>query len=311
MSNIFSDKWMLILNPHAGVGRGKKDKDKIIHLLRKKDIHFDLLVSSYPTHAIPLTVAAIKTGYRKLIVAGGDGTLNEVVNGVFQQDECSPDEIVVGMIPVGTGNDWIKTFQIPNNYKSAIKKLLKGKTIQQDVGRITYEESGNKKTRIFANMAGFGFDAMVAEKANRLKNKGRSGLLVYLQSLGASYLQYQTRKVRIAVDGQEVEDFVFSASIGIGKYNGGGMMQAPNAVPNNGIFEVTIIHKIGFWGIVRNLPGLFNGSYIKDRRVSSFQAKHVSITSEKSIPGEVDGETLGNHQFDIEILPSQLNVIIG
>ncbi len=303
--------WVLILNPHAGAGKGAKDKDKIISLLKKEGFEPGLFVSEYPKHIITLTAGLIASGHRKIIMAGGDGSLNEVVNGIFSQNEVPPEEITVAMIPVGTGNDWIKTFGIPNNYKKAIKRILKGKTIRQDVGKISYEENGVPKVNFFANMAGFGFDALVAEKANALKNKGRSGILVYLQSLTASFIQFRICKTRMKIDQEEINELIFSASIGIGKYNGGGMMQAPGAVPDNGEFQVTVIRKISVWGILRNITGLYDGAFVRDRRVSTHAAKHIKINSGCSIAGEADGEILGNHSFEIEIIPKKLNVVRG
>ncbi|MDX9883921.1 MAG: diacylglycerol kinase family lipid kinase [Prolixibacteraceae bacterium] len=303
--------WVLILNPHAGGGKGAKDKDKIIRLLKRKGFEIKLFISEYPKHIISLTSDLITNGHRKIIMAGGDGSLNEVVNGIFSQDKIPPEEITVGMIPVGTGNDWIKTFGIPNNYKKAVKRIVKGKTILQDVGKISYEENGMPGVNFFANMAGFGFDALVAEKANALKNKGRKGFFVYLQSLAAGFIQFRICKTRIQIDREEINELIFSASIGIGKYNGGGMMQAPGAVPDNGEFQVTLIRKIGIWGILRNIIGLYDGTFIKDRRVSTHSAKYVKISSAFTIAGEADGETLGNHSFEIEIIPQKLNVVRG
>jgi diacylglycerol kinase family enzyme len=158
-------------------------------------------------------------------------------------------------------------------------------------------------------MAGFGFDAMVAEKSNRLKDKGRQGISLYLQALGSSFLNYQTAKTRIVIDGQEIEELIFSISIGIGKYNGGGMMQAPAAIPDNGLFQVTIIRKIGLFGILRNLAGLYSGEFIKDPRVSTHLANRVSISAAKKIAGEADGEILGDNEFEINLFSQNLNVI--
>jgi YegS/Rv2252/BmrU family lipid kinase len=303
--------WTLILNPHAGGGKGRRDLGHIEKLLKDEGFLYHLIISEYPKHAIKLAKQAVENGARQIIVAGGDGTLNEVVNGIFLQKECLPEQVLIGMIPVGTGNDWIKTFGIPNNYQLAVDKIIEGKTLLQDVGKLTYAEEEKVNTRYFSNMAGFGFDALVAAKANQLKQKGRTGLLVYLQSLLTAFFQYQTRKVSVLVDGEQVEDFIFSVSVGIGKFNGGGMKQAPNAVPNNGIFEVTVIRKIGVWGILSNLIGLYNGNYINDSRVQCFQANELSIESLKPLAGEVDGESLGNSQFHISILPGKLQVIVG
>lgn len=303
--------WLVILNPHAGGGRGGHDKKKIIKLLEFHGFDFELVTSDYPQHAISLTIESIKKGYRNLLVAGGDGTLNEIVNGIFLQEAVDPHIIKIGMLPVGTGNDWIKTFGIPFDYNEALEIIKADKCIYQDVGKISYEINNEDRRRFFANMAGFGYDAMVAAKANKLKEKGRSGFMVYLYSLIASYLKYHICKTRIVVGEEEINDLVFTASIGIGKFNGGGMMQAPFAIPNQGKFQVTVIKKIGLFGIIKNLSGLYTGKFIKDKRVSTYVTNRVIVNGAKSIPAEADGETLGNSTFEIELLPAQLQVVYG
>lgn len=311
MENQEQKKWFVLLNPHAGSGQGKKDQKRIESLLNQNGFSFKLAVSEFPKHAIQLTIQAITDGFRNLIVAGGDGTLNEAVNGIFLQTVCLPEEIIVGVIPVGTGNDWIKTFGIPNKYPEAIQMIRKGDTMKQDIGRIVYTSNNMAKVCYFANMAGFGFDAMVAEKTNRLKDRGRKGISLYLQALGSSFMNYQTGKARLIIDDKVVEEMVFSVSIGIGKFNGGGMMQAPGAVPDNGLFQVTIIRKIGIFGILRNLAGLYSGEFVKDPRVSTHQARQISISAAQNIAGEADGEILGDNKFDIDMFSQKLNVIFN
>lgn len=311
MGKAFQNKWFVILNPHAGSGKGKRDQEEITRELSGAAFEFELANSDYPKHIIQLTRDAIGRGFRNLIIAGGDGSLNEAVNGIFQQSYCPPEDITVGMIPVGTGNDWIKTFGIPNYYRDAVRVLQNGKTMRQDIGCVRFAENGQERTSYFANMAGLGFDAMVAEKTNRLKNMGRSGISLYLLALGSSFLNYRIAKTRVLIDEKEIEDLIFSVSIGIGKFNGGGMMQAPGAIPDNGLFEVTIIRKIGLWGILRNLTGLYSGEYVKDYRVSTFRAQKVSISSDQNIAGEADGEALGDNKFEIEIISQKLCVIFN
>lgn len=309
MKLVPTDNWLVILNPHAGSGRGKKDQTEIEKSLKNSGFNFEMQISEFPKHTIDLTIKAIENGYRKLIVAGGDGTLNEAVNGIFSQKVCPPEEITIGMIPVGTGNDWIKTFGIPNNYGAAIRIIKAGETMRQDVGRIAFNENDEAKTCYFANMAGFGFDAIVATRTNQLKDKGKKGISLYLQALGTSFLSYETSKTKVILDGKEIEELIFSVSIGIGKYNGGGMMQAPGAIPNNGKFQVTIIRKIGIFGILRNLAGLYSGAFVKDYRVSTHEATHVFISSAQNIAGEADGEMLGDNKFEISLIFQKLNVI--
>lgn len=305
------DTWLIILNPHAGVGKGARDRALIEELLDKNNIQYTLVVSEYPGHTISLTKDRISNGYHKIIVAGGDGTLNEVVNGVYSQDIIAPDKLTLGMIPVGTGNDWIRTFGIPLDYNKAIETILEGRMVKQDVGRIIKQVSEYVEIRHFANMTGYGFDAMVAHKANQMKDQGRSGLLVYLYSLLYSYVKYKAIRMRIKIDGNEVSDQIFSCSLGIGKFNGGGMMQAPDAIPNNGSFQLTVIRKIGIWTLIKNLKGLFDGTFVHDKHVSTYTVTKVELESKIAIPGEADGENLGVGNYRIDMLPHALNVIYG
>jgi YegS/Rv2252/BmrU family lipid kinase len=307
----FTNKWLVILNPNAGCGKGEEDRDKIIHSLEYYKVSYTFICTSFPRHAISLAVKYIGKGYRKIIVCGGDGTLNEVVNGIFIQESTPPKNITVGVIPVGTGNDWVKTFGIPVSYLDAVKTILENKTVEQDIGKIIYNSNAETSTRFFANIAGFGFDALVAKKANKLKEEGKKGIRIYLQSLISSYFSYKVNKAKITIDNLKIEDYVFSASIGIGRYSGGGMMQTPFAVPNNGKFQVTLIKKIGLLGVIQNLRGLYSGDYVKDKRVSVFHCKKIKINGERSIQGEVDGENLGNSSFYIELLEDKLRVVYG
>ncbi|MFW6371410.1 MAG: diacylglycerol/lipid kinase family protein, partial [Bacteroidota bacterium] len=275
-----SDKeWLVLVNPHAGGSKGAHDLPKIKKLLDNMRFSYLLVTSDFPKHAIKLTIECLKLGFRKIIVVGGDGTLNEVVNGLFRCKAINPVDVKIGMIPVGTGNDWVRTFQIPTSYSEALSVIKKEESMLQDVGCIQIKSKTAYRTRYFVNMAGFGFDARVAEKANKLKARGKTGLFVYLYSLLSSYVNYRIRRIAFEIDGEGIDDFIFNASIGIGKFNGGGMKQAPDAIPNNGVFQVTLIKKIGVFGILKNLVGLYNGTYINDHRVVTFQANHVAVRS--------------------------------
>lgn len=304
-------KWQVILNPHAGCGKGLKDKAHIINVIRSSGIYFDFYESAYAGHIFKIAKELAQNGETHFILAGGDGTLNEAVNGIFNGKQGNNDRIVIGVIPVGTGNDWIRTFGIPDNYQQAMDIILRGKTLIQDVGLIHYKQGDEAKKRFFVNIAGFGFDAMVASFANDLKNRGMSGIRVYLQSFLLSYLKFKPCKTSIIIDEKRLSINLFSISVGIGKYNGGGMMQVPDANPVNGNFHITIIRKISVLGIIQNFKKLYNGTFITDKRVSTHVGKHVIIKAAKSLPGEADGESLGEGSFQLQILPHQLKVICG
>lgn len=303
--------WQVILNPHAGCGKGRRDKAKIISVLNHSGLRYNLYESEYAGHSFELVKDLAIRGETHFIVAGGDGTLNETVNGIFNGKNSQCDRIVIGMLPVGTGNDWIRTFGIPDHYQMAMDIILKGKSVVQDVGLVEYREEGRNINRFFVNIAGFGFDAMVATRANDLKNNGISGIRVYIESFLWSYLNHKADQTSVVIDGEKLNVNLFSASVGIGKFNGGGMMQVPDANPVNGHFHITIIRNLGIWGILRNFLKLYNGSFVRDYRVSTHTGTQVRLTSEKSLSGEVDGESIGNSNFNLKIIPHQLRVIYG
>src|ERR1035437_5637570 len=235
------NKWLVIVNPNAGNGKGKKDWDKISALLKKEDLHFTARFTEKKGHAIDITREAISAGFRKIATVGGDGTLNEVVNGVFLNEICPTLDISLALIPVGTGNDWGKMFGIQPDYEKAIKIISANKQMIHDVGLISFYDGTEKKSRYFINIAGLGFESVVVRKTNIQKDKGRSGKLIYFYNLLTSLLSYKNTKAEVVIDGRKIHAEVFSINVGNGRYCGGGMRQTPDALPNDGILNVTVI----------------------------------------------------------------------
>ena len=305
------NKWFAIVNPEAGSGKGLKDWPRIKELLINQDVPFDFFITERKFHAVELTVSAIKRGFKKILVVGCDGTLNEIVNGVFIQDFFAPTEITIGVIGVGTGNDWQRTFAIPHDYLGKILAIKSEKTILQDVGKVEFFESRVRQSRYFANAAGVGFDARVAMATNRLKESGRRGKILYITSLLNTLLRYRSTVAKITIDEQNLGDKIFSMTLGIGKYNGGGMMQVPNALPDDGLFDITIINKIKRINVLRNIFRLYNGTILNHPKISGYQGKTITIASKPPVYLEVDGESLGTSPFKFSIVPQSIRVVVG
>lgn len=303
--------WFAIVNPEAGSGKGLKDWPTIKSLLESEAIAFDFKVTERKYHAVELTVWAIKNGYRKILVIGGDGTLNEVVNGVFIQSIVPTTQITIGVVGVGTGNDWQRTYSIPADYKSKVLAIKDEKTILQDVGKVEFFEARVRQSRYFANAAGVGFDARVAMVTNRLKESGRKGKILYIVSLLKTLFSYRSTMAKITIDEQNLGGKIFSMTLGIGKYNGGGMMQVPNAQPNDGLFDITIINKIRRINVLRNIFRLYNGTILNHPRVFGYQGKIITIASKPPVYLEVDGESLGTSPFKFSIVPQSIRVVVG
>ncbi len=311
MENSKEDRCLVIVNPNSGSRKGEKDWEPITKLLVQNGIVFDNIFTEHKNHAIKLSQEAVLNGYRKIIVVGGDGTMNEVINGVFLQDEIPTNEIRIGMIPVGTGNDWGRMYGISNNYEEAIQILKNDKSFIQDAGRITYKNH-TLHTRYFVNMAGMGYDALVAQKTNTMKEKGKGGAFAYLINLFLGLIQYKFNHMMVAIDGeQKYNGKVFSISVGICKYNGGGMMQLPNAVPDNGEFDITLIKKASKFKVITNIKNLYDGSFVKIPEVEMFTGKKIEIVSrpKHSVFLEADGESLGHSPIEFAIIPKSVCLI--
>jgi diacylglycerol kinase family enzyme len=174
MSNNGRNEWVVIVNPNAGNGKGRKDWEKISSGLRNHNITWSEHFTERKGHAITLSQEAIDSGYRKILCVGGDGTLNEIVNGAFNQKTCQTKDITLGLIPVGTGNDWGRMFGIPLNYEGAVQIIKEEKTMLHDIGRIDYYNGLEKCIRYFINIAGLGFESVVVKRTNIQKDKGKA-----------------------------------------------------------------------------------------------------------------------------------------
>jgi YegS/Rv2252/BmrU family lipid kinase len=302
---------LVIVNPNAGRQKGKKDWNIISALLTLADIKFKAVFTLYPRHAIEIASSHIDTGYKNLIVVGGDGTMNEVINGIFRQSRYPTTEISVGMITVGTGNDWGRMFNIPGDYSRAIATIKKNKSFLQDAGIVKYYHGNEESCRYFVNIAGIGFDAIVVSKTNRIKEAGKGGQLSYLKSILISLIKYRHTRAKITIDDIVINNDVFNISIGICKYNGGGMLQAPDAVADDGLFDVTVINRIKKHDIILNLKRLYDGSISTHPLVDTYRARSVSIDSQPLIHLEADGESLGHSPFTFEIIPRSIRVLVG
>lgn len=306
-----TDRWFVIVNPVAGSGRGLIDFPQISRLLRNDDIRHDAVFTEHKHHATELTVTAANQGYRKIIVIGGDGTLNEVVNGLFIQKAVEPREMLLAVIAVGTGNDWVRTFGIPQHYSEAIRAIREERSFLQDVGTVTYTESHYTQTRYMANVAGLGFDAHVISTFNHLKMKGYKGGWMYLYSILKSYFRYKSSGARIWVDDEVVfNDLMFSLAIGICKYNGGGVQQLPNALADDGLLDLTIIRPVHWWHIVFRLKKLFNGDIYQIGHVIHAQGRKVKIEAAPLIQLEADGELMGGTPVEVNIRQRAIRVVV-
>lgn len=306
-----TNRWFVVVNPVSGGGRGLGEFPKISRLLRENGIEHDSAFTEHRYHATELTVEAANRGYRNIIVVGGDGTLNEVVNGLFIQKQCAPKEILLAVIAVGTGNDWVRTFSIPRNYTAIIRAIKERTSFLQDVAKVTYTESKYEQSRYMVNVAGLGFDADVIKIFNHLKLKGYKGKWLYLYSLLKGYVSAKPAGATIEVDGKVIYNkLLFSLAVGVCRYNGGGIQQLPRAVANDGLLDLTIIRPVHWWHVIFRANRLFNGKIYTIGHVEHAQGRVVKITSAPDMSLETDGELQGGTPVTISIVDEAIRVVV-
>lgn len=314
ISNI--GKWYIVVNPVAGSGRGGKLWPKAAKLLTDKGVEFDYGLTDGRNHAIQLAKEAVEAGYSTIIAMGGDGTANEVVNGIMLQTAIPTKDISFGLIPVGTGNDWIKTYRLPSDYKKAIDLLVITQGRFQDIGLVRYERNGQNLSRYFYNVAGMGYDAFVTKASNEEKNFVSSKLFYFLLIFKCLW-KYKSQKGKITFldetgKTQVYEDVFYSLNVGICIYNGAGAQFVPQAVPDDGLMALTIVGDVTKAEVVANTPKIYNGTLLGHPKINGYQARHVKVESLSDGPIllEVDGEYLGGTTVEFEIFEKALKVMV-
>lgn len=301
----------LIINPNAGRGKGLSVSAMIVHLLGERGFNVSCHSAGSSEEAENLVAEALRGGARHLIAAGGDGTFHDVANGIMKQTEVPSREVRLSMIPLGTGNDWCKMYGIPADMEQVAEVIRDGQTRLQDVGCVSFLTEGQSRQRYFINIAGIGMDARVVYDTNRRKARGRGGRAAYLISLLQATFSYRSIPVKIEVDGREVfNDLLYSANVGICRFSGGGMQQVPEALPDDGLFDITLIRKVSKMKVLINSPRLYDGSFVRMKEVSLHRGSKVAVNSVPELLLEADGESLGHPPFVFEILRGALCISV-
>jgi len=300
-------KWFVIINPTSGNGTSKKKWPLIFNELKKQQIDFEYSFSEYKKHSYKLIQNAILQGFTKFICIGGDGTLHNIVNGILSLNPIYISEIKIGIIAIGTGNDWVKNYNIPTNYKKAIEIIKNEHTIKQDIGKINL--TAENKIVYFNNLAGIGFDGYVVHKVHKYKNLGS---LAYITGAIVSLTSYKKPMLEILFNNTKIKSKTLMLLIGICKYSGGGMQLTKNSNPTDGLFDITFITYFYLLEVLKNIQNLFNGKITNHTLVKNYKTSElkVNILDNQTTYIQADGELIGSGNFSVSILPKALNFII-
>jgi YegS/Rv2252/BmrU family lipid kinase len=301
-----ADSWFIIANPTSGNRNFSKHWKEIQQLLNQKKIDFSFAFTQFSKHEIELVQNAIQKGFRNIISIGGDGTLHHVVNGIMQQRYVKTSDITIAVIPLGTGNDWIKTYNIPNNIEKAIEIISKKKTILQDIGVL---ETDNNPVSYFNNVAGLGYDGYTVYKLKTLKHFGP---IAYLLSGLAGLLFYKKTVFKISFNNKIIETNCLMALVGICKFSGGGMQFTKEVHTADGLFDITIAKNLNIFDLIFNIKKLYNGNIVHHKKVETYKTKEITIIPQSSKPFiQADGELIGTGKVTVKIIGKALSFVVN
>jgi diacylglycerol kinase (ATP) len=286
---------LFIANPVAGKGRAKEIVPIIERICFEKGIDHKIRYTTRPKEAIELAKEAAAFGFERIIAVGGDGTLNEVLNGVAGRSSS------LGVIPAGSGNDFVRTIGQSKNIEDVIYQNIFGKIKAVDLGRCN--------GRYFINVASIGLDAEVVVKAQGAK-KFVSGESAYLAAIINTVLTYRGKRTKVKIDDISFEEDTLLMAVANGKFYGGGMLPAPNADFEDGYFDICFVKNIPKLKILYLFPKYIKGQHEDIKEVSFYRGKKVSVTSEEGIAVNIDGETFVNKKVDFEIIEKGINIIV-
>ncbi|MEI7642793.1 MAG: diacylglycerol kinase family protein [Chloroflexales bacterium] len=305
-------KTCLILNPWAGRGAAGQRRPELEAALRAAGVDFDMVETHARGGATELTYQAMERGYGCVAAVGGDGTINEVVNGLLGGREQSGREAVLGIVPLGTGSDFVKALDgvEPNDLAGAARRLATGRIRSVDVGMITVESPAGAERRHFINGLGMGIDAQVAVES--LKLTGLKGFAVYLMAIIRALATYKANVMTVRFDGNEVRRRLLFASVASGRSQGGGFLMTPEALIDDGLLDLCIVEKLRLDQIIRHLPKLMEGSHTKLREVTMGRARHVEVTCQSGIPVATDGEVVATAatRVCVDVLPGAVRLVV-
>jgi len=300
------NKAKVIVNPVASGGRVGKQWPQLRDVLSQGGLQFAAELTQYPGHATAIARKALDEGFRYIVSVGGDGTVNEVVNGLVVEGRVHP-EVVLSIIPGGTGSDFVRTLGISRDPGQATQTTLGHQTRAMDIGEIRCLRDGQPLTRYFVNVAGLGFDSEVCVRVNRM-SKRISGTVPYLTSLVLTLFAYQNKDVVLTFDGQQMRGRFNSVIVCNGQYFGGGMWIGPQAAADDGIFDVVILKDLNKLEFLLNVPRVYKGTHLTHPKVESFQAQEVHVEARQRMFIQAEGELVGEAPATFRVIPAALNL---
>lgn len=313
-----SDTWLIVVNVFAASKKAGELWRRAESLLKYQGLSYECRYTGDSGNARRIAEDASREGYRRFVAVGGDGTVHDVLNGIMAyvdapEVDVKLEDFYLSVLPMGSGNDWIKSLGIPRDVRKIVELMALGSFGKQDVVKVSLvgEKGGVKAVSYMANVGGIGIDADVCRIVNVNKKRGMKGKILYVKALIQCIAHRVPVVARVLCDGVEVyHGKYFSIAFGIGKYSGGGMRQTSDAVMDDGLLDMTLIPELGMMKILKEAPKLFSSSFTKVKELVVSQNRCIEVIPEGGHPYvEVDGEVIGTAPVRMELMGPQINVL--
>jgi len=298
---------LFIVNPKSGRGKPAECWPRLRELFSGEKWNFHAVFTESRGHAIAIVREAVRAGIKQVITVGGDGLVNEAVNGLLV---AGNPEARLGIIPCGTGNDLARMLGLPHDTLAAAQHLARSKQTRMiDAAEVTCAINGHPQRRYFANDANLGFAAEVVERLERTGKFSR-GTAPYFAALLRSALRHRNHEITLQRDGQTSTQRLTTVLICNGQSTGGGMRVAPDAVLDDGALNLIVVGSLRPWEILWHAPKIYRGTHISILKVSVHRIHTVSVNSPESLSVVADGELIGKTPAHFRILPTALRVMV-
>ena len=302
-----------IANPKSGGGRTSKIWRDMQTQLQSRLGPVEFLLTKRSGHATELARQAVKDGVKLVISVGGDGTINEIVNGFFEDGRQINPDVEIGLLNSGTGGDFRKPFGLPENWEDGIERIAQGSARSVDLGLATYiNDQGREEKRYFNNITSFGASGKIARRVNRATiSKWLGGRFSYLFHTYVSTLTMRNDPVRLKIDDHFDEEMdIALVAVAICPWFGGGMKIAPNAKVDDGLFDIIILHDLTVMQMIKYSPRLYDGTHLELPNAMEVRGKRLSVEmlGKRPVFMELDGESPARLNASFEILPQALKV---
>ena len=292
------DKWIFIVNPVAGSGSARSVMPVLEEMIRIKEIDAEIVYTTGRGHAVEISQEFLERGFRYFIGVGGDGTFNEIARPLVNRPE-----VVAGLVPAGTGNDFVQILGFPNRFGSRDWEVFfNAATMRMDAGSVN--------GMIFVNGMGLGFDAQVASENYTPEGIVKEGNKYrYIWHILKTLLFFREKKMVILNNGEKTETDCFINTIAVGRRFAGGFLLTPKAIANDGLLDVCSIKKLSLPERLRILMMVPDGRHIVDKRISYYQTPGLRLEFPERVPYHVDGELFYADKFEVNLIPGGINVI--